>query len=298
MRILIFHGYLLHGTGSNVYNAELGAALVRAGHELHLLCQDRAPAGVGLGRRRGLLGFRLAGRRGAPLARARDGLPARHRRRAAAVCRRSLRGLRCTAVPGAERRRGRALPGRQRGRRARGRRARGDRGRAGQPPRDGPGDLRPRRPASVRGQDPRQRAGVHRQALPALQALRRRGPRGRPRRARRLPPHRGEPVGGDGRRLAAATDASGPAGRRCGPFRAPRRGSRAAGPGGAERAPRRARAGRPGRAAAGAAAALATGAAGAPAAAPRRRRRAAAPRSTATSPRPSPPSTPSSPATG
>ena len=43
MRILIFHGYLLHGTGSNVYNAELGAALVRAGHELHLLCQDRAP---------------------------------------------------------------------------------------------------------------------------------------------------------------------------------------------------------------------------------------------------------------
>ena len=43
MRVLIFHGYLLHGTGSNVYNAELGQALVRAGHELHLLCQDRAP---------------------------------------------------------------------------------------------------------------------------------------------------------------------------------------------------------------------------------------------------------------
>lgn len=43
MRVLVFHGYLLHGTGSNVYNAELGAALVRAGHELHLLCQDRDP---------------------------------------------------------------------------------------------------------------------------------------------------------------------------------------------------------------------------------------------------------------
>ncbi len=43
MRVLIFHGYLLHGTGSNVYNAELAAALVRAGHELHLICQDRAP---------------------------------------------------------------------------------------------------------------------------------------------------------------------------------------------------------------------------------------------------------------
>jgi glycosyltransferase involved in cell wall biosynthesis len=43
LRVLIFHGYLLHGTGSNVYNAELAAALVRAGHEVHLLCQDREP---------------------------------------------------------------------------------------------------------------------------------------------------------------------------------------------------------------------------------------------------------------
>ena len=43
MRILVFHGYLLSGTGSNVYNAELGAAFVRAGHELHLLCKDRDP---------------------------------------------------------------------------------------------------------------------------------------------------------------------------------------------------------------------------------------------------------------
>jgi glycosyltransferase involved in cell wall biosynthesis len=43
VRVLIFHGYLLHGTGSNVYNAELGQAFVRAGHKLHLLCQDRAP---------------------------------------------------------------------------------------------------------------------------------------------------------------------------------------------------------------------------------------------------------------
>src|SRR3954451_12030572 len=43
MRALIFHGYLLGGTGSNVYNAALGEALVRAGHEVHLLCQDRAP---------------------------------------------------------------------------------------------------------------------------------------------------------------------------------------------------------------------------------------------------------------
>jgi glycosyltransferase involved in cell wall biosynthesis len=43
MRILVFHGYLLRGTGSNVYNAELVAALVGLGHEVHLLSQDRAP---------------------------------------------------------------------------------------------------------------------------------------------------------------------------------------------------------------------------------------------------------------
>ncbi len=43
MRILIFHGYLLEGTGSNVYNARLAAALVELGHEVHLLCQDRHP---------------------------------------------------------------------------------------------------------------------------------------------------------------------------------------------------------------------------------------------------------------
>ncbi|HEX7289638.1 MAG TPA: glycosyltransferase family 4 protein [Conexibacter sp.] len=43
MRVLIFHGYLLHGTGSNVYNANLAAALVRLGHEVHLVCQDRHP---------------------------------------------------------------------------------------------------------------------------------------------------------------------------------------------------------------------------------------------------------------
>ncbi|HSZ12840.1 MAG TPA: glycosyltransferase [Solirubrobacteraceae bacterium] len=43
MRVLIFHGYLLDGTGSNVYNARLAAALVRLGHDVHLLSQDRRP---------------------------------------------------------------------------------------------------------------------------------------------------------------------------------------------------------------------------------------------------------------
>jgi glycosyltransferase involved in cell wall biosynthesis len=49
MRILIFHGYLLRGTGSNIYNANLVRALARLGHEVHLLCQERdwdPPAGV------------------------------------------------------------------------------------------------------------------------------------------------------------------------------------------------------------------------------------------------------------
>ncbi len=44
MRILIFHGYLLRGTGSNIYNASLAAALAELGHEVHILCQDRHAA--------------------------------------------------------------------------------------------------------------------------------------------------------------------------------------------------------------------------------------------------------------
>jgi glycosyltransferase involved in cell wall biosynthesis len=47
VRVLIFHGYLLRGTGSNVYNAELAEALVRLGHEVHLLCQEPRPAELG-----------------------------------------------------------------------------------------------------------------------------------------------------------------------------------------------------------------------------------------------------------
>ncbi len=47
MRILIFHGYLLRGTGSNVYNVELAEALTRLGHEVHLLCQEGRPEQLG-----------------------------------------------------------------------------------------------------------------------------------------------------------------------------------------------------------------------------------------------------------
>jgi glycosyltransferase involved in cell wall biosynthesis len=48
MRVLVFHGYMLRGTGSNIYNLNLVRALARQGHEVHLLCQDREvrPPGV------------------------------------------------------------------------------------------------------------------------------------------------------------------------------------------------------------------------------------------------------------
>jgi glycosyltransferase involved in cell wall biosynthesis len=41
MKVLIFHGYMLRGTGSNIYTASLARALARLGHEVHLLCQER-----------------------------------------------------------------------------------------------------------------------------------------------------------------------------------------------------------------------------------------------------------------
>src|SRR5947209_13368659 len=43
VRVLICHGYLLVGTGSNGYNAKLAEALAGLGHDVHLICQDRDP---------------------------------------------------------------------------------------------------------------------------------------------------------------------------------------------------------------------------------------------------------------
>ncbi len=40
MRILIWHGYLLRGTGSNVYVNNLARALVQQGHDVTVVCQD------------------------------------------------------------------------------------------------------------------------------------------------------------------------------------------------------------------------------------------------------------------
>jgi glycosyltransferase involved in cell wall biosynthesis len=48
VRVLIFHGYLLRGTGSNIYNLSLARALAGLGHEVHLVCQELRPEGLGL----------------------------------------------------------------------------------------------------------------------------------------------------------------------------------------------------------------------------------------------------------
>ncbi|HKI93213.1 MAG TPA: glycosyltransferase family 4 protein [Gaiellaceae bacterium] len=43
MRILLWHGYLLGGTGSNVYTRALARAWSNAGHEVVVVCQERRP---------------------------------------------------------------------------------------------------------------------------------------------------------------------------------------------------------------------------------------------------------------
>lgn len=43
MRILICHGYLLKGTGSNMYVQSLARALCRQGHDVLIMCQDPDP---------------------------------------------------------------------------------------------------------------------------------------------------------------------------------------------------------------------------------------------------------------
>jgi glycosyltransferase involved in cell wall biosynthesis len=44
MKILLWHGYLLGGTGSNVYTRSLARAWTRLGHEVVVFCQDANPA--------------------------------------------------------------------------------------------------------------------------------------------------------------------------------------------------------------------------------------------------------------
>jgi len=49
VRILLWHGYLLGGTGSNVYSRALAREWSRAGHDVAVVCQEREPERYDLG---------------------------------------------------------------------------------------------------------------------------------------------------------------------------------------------------------------------------------------------------------
>src|SRR3954452_13591897 len=49
MKILLWHGYLLGGTGSNVYSRALAREWMRAGHDVTVVCQERHPELYDLG---------------------------------------------------------------------------------------------------------------------------------------------------------------------------------------------------------------------------------------------------------
>jgi glycosyltransferase involved in cell wall biosynthesis len=49
MRIVVWHGYLLGGTGSNVYTRQLAREWARAGHEVVVVCQEAHPERYDLG---------------------------------------------------------------------------------------------------------------------------------------------------------------------------------------------------------------------------------------------------------
>jgi len=49
MRILLWHGYLLGGTGSNVYTRSLAREWSRGGHDVVVVCQEPHPERYDLG---------------------------------------------------------------------------------------------------------------------------------------------------------------------------------------------------------------------------------------------------------
>ena len=49
MKVLIWHGYLLGGTGSNVYTRALARAWSKLGHEVVVFCQEPHPEEFDLG---------------------------------------------------------------------------------------------------------------------------------------------------------------------------------------------------------------------------------------------------------
>ena len=186
MKILIFHGYLLRGTGSNIYNNNLARALAGLGHEVHLFCQDLEAEelpwvdSIGLwsgGARTGDIRAGSKSKR-APRQLRRPGSVTVYRppigNGAAGLRRGSVRRLRGAGLSAAQRRGGRELHLDQRGSAVRDvenadrRQRRGP----GQPPADGTGGAGPGRGAPVRGQAPRLRPRVHGQAEPALRSVR------------------------------------------------------------------------------------------------------------------------------
>ena len=46
MRVAIFHGFELTGSGSNEYTRYLSRALTRQGHDVHVLCREPDPASI------------------------------------------------------------------------------------------------------------------------------------------------------------------------------------------------------------------------------------------------------------
>ena len=46
MKIGIFHGYELTGSGSNEYTRYLARALATAGHEIHIICREPVPESI------------------------------------------------------------------------------------------------------------------------------------------------------------------------------------------------------------------------------------------------------------
>ncbi len=49
MRLLLWHGYLLDGTGSNVYTQQIARAWGRLGHDVRVICQEPRPGRFDLG---------------------------------------------------------------------------------------------------------------------------------------------------------------------------------------------------------------------------------------------------------
>jgi hypothetical protein len=49
VRLVLWHGYLLEGTGSNIYTQHVARAWGRLGHDVVLVCQEPRPERFALG---------------------------------------------------------------------------------------------------------------------------------------------------------------------------------------------------------------------------------------------------------